>query len=52
MDSAFVENYRFLARYNRWMNHRLYTACEALTAPIRTPAANAEATSVTKRRDT
>ena len=31
MDSAFVENYRFLARYNRWMNHRLYTACEALT---------------------
>ena len=31
MDSAFVENYRFLARYNRWMNQRLYTACETLT---------------------
>ena len=31
MDSAFLENYRFLARYNRWMNQRLYAACEALT---------------------
>ncbi len=31
MDSAFLDNYRFLARYNRWMNQRLYTACEALT---------------------
>ena len=31
MDSAFLENYRFLARYNRWMNQRLYAACETLT---------------------
>ena len=31
MDSAFLENYRFLACYNRWMNQRLYAACEALT---------------------
>ncbi len=31
MDSAFHENYRFLARYNRWMNQRLYAACEVLT---------------------
>ena len=30
MTSAFLENYRFLARYNRWMNQRLYAACEAL----------------------
>ena len=29
--SAFLENYRFLARYNRWMNQRLYTVCDALT---------------------
>ena len=27
---AFVENYRFLARYNRWFNERLYAACEQL----------------------
>ena len=27
---AFVENYRFLARYNRWFNERLYDACERL----------------------
>ena len=31
MTNAFLENYRFLARYNRWMNQRLYAACEALT---------------------
>jgi len=31
MDAAFLDNYRFLARYNRWMNHRLYDACETLT---------------------
>ena len=31
MSPAFLENYRFLARYNRWMNQRLYAACEALT---------------------
>jgi uncharacterized damage-inducible protein DinB len=30
MDTAFLDNYRFLARYNRWMNQRLYAACEAL----------------------
>ena len=29
--STFLENYQFLARYNRWMNQRLYTACEALS---------------------
>jgi uncharacterized damage-inducible protein DinB len=31
MDVAFPDNYRFLARYNRWMNQRLYDACEALS---------------------
>ena len=30
MNSAFTENYRFLARYNRWFNQRLYAACESL----------------------
>jgi uncharacterized damage-inducible protein DinB len=25
------DNYRFLARYNRWFNERLYTACETLS---------------------
>lgn len=28
---AFVENYRFLAQYNRWFNERLYAACETLS---------------------
>jgi uncharacterized damage-inducible protein DinB len=28
---AFLENYRFLARYNRWFNQRLYAACEQLS---------------------
>lgn len=28
---ALVENYRFLARYNRWFNERLYDACERLS---------------------
>ncbi len=27
---AFLENYRFLAGYNRWFNERLYDACERL----------------------
>ena len=31
MESAFLENYCFLATYNRWMNQRLIVACEALT---------------------
>jgi len=31
MDTAFLDNYRCLARYNRWMNQRLYTACETLS---------------------
>lgn len=35
MTSAFLENYRFLARYNRWINQRLYAACEALTVAQR-----------------
>jgi uncharacterized damage-inducible protein DinB len=32
METAFLDNYRFLARYNRWMNQRLYAACETLDA--------------------
>jgi uncharacterized damage-inducible protein DinB len=28
---AFLENYRYLARYNRWMNQRLYEACAGLS---------------------
>lgn len=31
MGSAFSDNYRFLARYNRWINQRLYAACATLT---------------------
>jgi uncharacterized damage-inducible protein DinB len=27
---AFLANYRFLARYNRWFNDRLFGACEQL----------------------
>ena len=30
MDGALLDNYRFLARYNRWFNQRLYDACEQL----------------------
>lgn len=30
MAELLCENYRFLARYNRWMNQRLYDACEGL----------------------
>ena len=30
MNAAFLDNYRFLARYNRWMNQRLYASCEPL----------------------
>ncbi|MBX3657682.1 MAG: DinB family protein [Ramlibacter sp.] len=30
MDSAFIDNYRFLARYNRWFNQRLYAACDPM----------------------
>ncbi|AEG92443.1 DinB family protein [Ramlibacter tataouinensis] len=30
-DTAFLENYRFLARYNRWCNQRLYDSCEQLS---------------------
>lgn len=26
-----MDNYRFLARYNRWFNQRLYTACASLS---------------------
>lgn len=29
--SAFIDNYRFLAEYNRWFNGRLYSACEQLS---------------------
>jgi uncharacterized damage-inducible protein DinB len=31
MSHALTDNYRFLARYNRWFNHRLYAACARLT---------------------
>ena len=31
MTTSFIDNYRFLARYNRWMNQRLYAACNKLT---------------------
>ncbi|HEY1227160.1 MAG TPA: DinB family protein, partial [Ramlibacter sp.] len=30
MHEAFLSNYRWLARYNRWFNERLYDACERL----------------------
>ncbi|MGE0332164.1 MAG: DinB family protein [Ramlibacter sp.] len=30
MSSAFIDNYRFLARYNTWFNERLYGVCDAL----------------------
>ncbi|MEP6792062.1 MAG: DinB family protein [Ramlibacter sp.] len=30
MSDSFIENYRFLARYNRWFNTSLYDACEKL----------------------
>lgn len=30
-NSALLDNYRFLARYNRWFNQRLYAACEPLS---------------------
>lgn len=30
MNAAFVDNYRFLARYNRWFNQRLYAVCADL----------------------
>jgi uncharacterized damage-inducible protein DinB len=29
--NAFLLNYRWLARYNRWFNERLYDACERLS---------------------
>lgn len=31
MSDTCIENYRFLARYNRWMNQRLYDACGTLS---------------------
>jgi len=30
MHDAFLDHYRWLARYNRWFNERLYDACERL----------------------
>lgn len=35
MTPEFRENYRLLARYNRWINERLYAACDALTDEAR-----------------
>jgi len=32
MGTSFTDNYRFLARYNRWFNVRLYAACAGLTS--------------------
>ena len=34
-DHAFLATYQFLARYNRWMNGRLFDACEQLPDPQR-----------------
>ena len=31
MTSAFIDNYRFLSRYNVWFNERLYGVCDALS---------------------
>lgn len=31
MSAALTDNYRFLARYNRWFNRRLYAACAELS---------------------
>lgn len=31
MPDAFIANYRLLAQYNRWLNLRLYGACEQLS---------------------
>jgi len=31
MTTLFLDNYRFMARYNRWMNQRMYAACEGLS---------------------
>jgi len=31
MTTVFSDHYRFLAHYNRWMNRRLYDACESLS---------------------
>ena len=35
MTDGFSGNYRFLARYNRWINGKLYDACDALTDEAR-----------------
>lgn len=31
MTTSLIDSYRLLARYNRWMNQRLFDACDALT---------------------
>ena len=31
MTSAFIDNYRFLSRYNAWFNERLYGVCDGLS---------------------
>ncbi|MES2955858.1 MAG: DinB family protein [Pseudomonadota bacterium] len=31
MNDTCIDNFRFLARYNTWMNRRLYAACETLS---------------------
>jgi uncharacterized damage-inducible protein DinB len=30
MDNSMMDNYQFLARYNRWFNQRLYACCSGL----------------------
>ena len=31
MSATFLDHYRLMAKYNRWLNERLYAACESLT---------------------
>jgi uncharacterized damage-inducible protein DinB len=31
METAFIDNYRLMGRYNRWINERLYQACGQLS---------------------
>lgn len=35
MDHPLLDNYRFMSRYNRWFNQRLYAACDGLSDAAR-----------------
>jgi uncharacterized damage-inducible protein DinB len=35
MDTAFLDNHCFLARYNSWINQRIYDACKPLSDEAR-----------------